>query len=218
MKLLLLGPPGAGKGTQAKRLIARMGVPQIATGDMLRAATQRGTPLGLEAKGFMERGDLVPDELVVRMVVARLGEDDCVGGYLLDGFPRNVAQARELAGTGVKLDSVVSLQVPEEELVERIAGRRVCVACGHAYHVLHAPPATDALCDACGGEVVQRSDDTAATVRSRLQVYHEQTAPLESYYGDLGILSRVEGSGTPDAVEGRVLDVIGLGGGPRGEA
>ncbi len=199
MRLILLGPPGAGKGTQAKLLVERLKIPQVSTGDMLRAAVKAGTPLGQEAKQYMDRGALVPDAVIIGLVRERLQQPDCSRGYILDGFPRTVAQAealeKTLAGLQAWLDSVVSLEVPTEDLVLRIAGRRTCRNCGAMYHVRFSPSKTDGRCDACGGPTYQRDDDREETVRRRLAVYAEQTAPLISFYEARGLLRRVPGTG-----------------------
>jgi adenylate kinase len=199
MRLILLGPPGAGKGTQAKLLVERLKIPQVSTGDMLRAAVKAGTPLGQEAKQYMNRGALVPDAVIIGLVRERLQQPDCSRGYILDGFPRTVAQAealeKTLAGLQAWLDSVVSLEVPTEDLVLRIAGRRTCRNCGAMYHVRFSPSKTDGRCDACGGPTYQRDDDREETVRRRLAVYAEQTAPLISFYEARGLLRRVPGTG-----------------------
>jgi adenylate kinase len=199
MRLILLGPPGAGKGTQAKLLMERFGIPQVSTGDMLRAAVKAGTPLGEEAKQYMNRGALVPDAVIIGLVRERLQQPDCAGGYILDGFPRTVAQAEALESTlaalGALLDHVVSLEVPTEDLVLRIAGRRTCKSCGAMYHVRFSPSREDGRCDACEGPTYQRDDDREETVRRRLTVYAEQTAPLISFYETRGLLRRVPGTG-----------------------
>jgi len=213
VRLILLGPPGAGKGTQAKRLLGALGIPQVSTGDMLRAAVSSGSPLGVEARGFMESGALVPDELVVRIVVDRLEQEDCADGYMLDGFPRTIAQAQALEqaldGEGTKgLDLVISLQVDDSLLEDRIVGRRVCKTCGSAFHVQNAPPPEDGKCPSCGGPIVQRSDDTEETVKARLAVYHKETAPLEDFYQQRSLLKSVKGSGSPDQVERRIQEVL----------
>lgn len=197
MNLILLGPPGAGKGTQAKMLTDRHGIPQISTGDMLRAAVQEGTPMGVQAKSHMDAGSLVPDEVVVGIVRERLQKPDCSGGFILDGFPRTVAQAEALRETlaelGKDLDAVVALEVDVEALVERLTGRRTCRDCGRGYHVRFDPPKTAGKCDACGGELYQREDDREETIRKRLLVYENQTAPLIGYYEGHGLLTRVDG-------------------------
>jgi len=199
MRLILLGPPGAGKGTQAKLLVERLKIPQVSTGDMLRAAVKAGTPLGQEAKQYMDRGALVPDAVIIGLVRERLQQPDCAGGYILDGFPRTAAQAealeKTLAALHASLDSVVSLEVPTEDLVLRIAGRRTCRNCGAMYHVRFSPSKTEGRCDACGGPTYQRDDDREETVRRRLAVYAEQTAPLVSFYEARGLLRRVPGTG-----------------------
>lgn len=199
MRLILLGPPGAGKGTQAKLLMNRFKIPQVSTGDMLRAAVKTGRRLGQEAKQYMDRGALVPDAVIIGLVRERLQQPDCANGYILDGFPRTVAQAealeKTLASLHASLDRVVSLEVPAEELILRIAGRRTCKNCGAMYHVHFSPSQTDGRCDACGGPTYQRDDDREETVRRRLTVYAEQTAPLINFYEARGLLRRVPGTG-----------------------
>ena len=208
MQAILLGPPGAGKGTQAKMLTERYGVPQVSTGDILRAAVAVGTPLGKEAKAYMDRGALVPDEVVIGIVRDRLGEPDCRKGYLLDGFPRTVAQAealtRMLKKLGAPLPRVVSLEVGEEELVRRLSGRRTCQACGEPFHVEFHPPRVEGTCDKCRGRLIQREDDKEETIRHRLQVYRKQTEPLIGYYQNQGLLKTVNGLGEAGEVLARV--------------
>lgn len=212
MKLILLGPPGAGKGTQAKMLMDRYGIPQISTGDILRAAVKSGTPMGLKAKSFMDAGGLVPDEVVVGIVRERLQQDDCGAGFILDGFPRTVPQAdaldEALMALGRPLDVVVSLVVDVEALVERLTGRRTCKDCGRGYHVSFAPTKVVGICDACGGELLQRDDDREQTIRRRLDVYSEQTSPLIDYYRKSGLLSEVDGMLSMDAVQGSILSLL----------
>ncbi len=207
MKLMLLGAPGVGKGTQAKILVTAHGLPQISTGDMLRSAVERGTELGREAKRFMDAGALVPDEVVIGIVRERLSEADTAGGFILDGFPRTVAQAEALAAFA-PLDAVVSIDVPEEQLVSRLTGRRTCRACGAIYHVVSSPPSTDGRCDVCGGELYQRSDDQEASIRERLRQYHDKTAPLESWYRERGLLVSIDGTGRPDEVTVRLEQAL----------
>jgi adenylate kinase len=208
MRLILLGPPGAGKGTQAKLLAQRLGVPQISTGDMLRAAVTAGSPLGREAKQYMDRGTLVPDGVIIGLVRERLQEKDCARGYVLDGFPRTVAQAEALEATlkelGSPLDHVLSLEVPTEDLVLRIAGRRTCRNCGAMYHLRFSPSETDGRCDACGGPTYQRDDDEEETVRRRLHVYNDQTAPLISFYEARELLRGVPGTGEIGEISQRI--------------
>ncbi|PNU21598.1 adenylate kinase [Geothermobacter hydrogeniphilus] len=197
MNLILLGPPGAGKGTQAKLLIEHFGIPQISTGDMLRAAVKAGTEMGLKAKACMDSGALVPDEVVIGIVRDRLQEADCEKGFILDGFPRTVPQAdalkSTLAGLGKELQAVISLEVDIEALVERLTGRRTCRSCGQGFHLRFDPPGTAGVCDACGGELYQRDDDREETIRNRMKVYQEQTAPLVSYYQRDGLLAAIDG-------------------------
>jgi adenylate kinase len=213
MRIILLGPPGAGKGTQAKRLIEQLGIPQISTGDMLRAAVKAGTPLGREAQSFMDRGALVPDGVIIGLVRERLLGPDCAGGYILDGFPRTAAQAEALDATlrelGTGLDHVLCLDVPSEDLIVRIAGRRTCRACGAMFHATFSPTKREGVCDACGGETYQRDDDREATVRQRLQVYADQTAPLIRYYEGRGLLRRIAGTGEIAGIFARMLRALG---------
>lgn len=213
MRIILLGPPGAGKGTQAKLLIERLGIPQISTGDMLRAAVKAGTPLGAEAKAYMDRGALVPDAVIIGLVRERLQVPDCSRGYILDGFPRTVAQAEALETTlkdlHLSLDRVLCLEVPSEDLVSRIAGRRTCRNCGAMYHLRFSPSKREGVCDACGGETYQRDDDREETVRQRLLVYEEQTAPLIRFYDGRGLLRRIPGTGEIAEIFARMVKSLG---------
>ena len=214
MRLVLLGPPGAGKGTQARMLELRLKAPQIASGDLLRAAVRSGTELGLKAKRFMDKGELVPDALVLGLIGERLDSADARDGFILDGFPRTVAQAETLAAMlrerGIRLDKVVAVNVPDEEIIKRISGRRTCRKCGAMYHVIYDPPRNMDLCNSCNGELYQREDDAEDTVRARLEVYAASTRPLLDYYGRLGLLAQIEGIGSPAAIEQRILGALGL--------
>lgn len=197
-RYIFLGPPGAGKGTQAAKLAVEVGIPHISTGEILRSAVREGTELGSVAKGYMDRGELVPDEVVAGVVADRLSSDDCGAGYLLDGFPRTLAQARALElRTGGDVGRVVYFELGEQEVVERLTGRRTCPACGENFHVKYLAPAREGHCDRCGGELIQRSDDTEATVLERLRVYHAQTGDLVGYYREKGCLLTVKASGAP---------------------
>lgn len=197
MKLILLGPPGAGKGTQSVVLAKKYGIPHISTGDILRESVKSGAPLGLKAKAYMDKGELVPDELVVGIVVERLKKDDTKKGYILDGFPRTLKQAEELdaalARAGSSIDMAVYFATSPAVAIERLCGRRVCKSCGFNYHIKNIPPKKDGICDKCGGELFQRPDDNEATVRNRLKVYEDQTKPLIDYYTKKGELTRVSG-------------------------
>ena len=208
--VVLLGAPGAGKGTQAARLSMVRSLPHVSTGDLLRDNKARGTPLGLQAKAFMDRGELVPDELVLDMLEARVSSPDCYTGYVLDGFPRTEVQARALEQRLKEKDQllVINLEVSDESIVERAAGRLSCRQCGRVYHAKSAPPRQAGKCDACGGELYQRSDDGAPVVRERLRVYREKTAPLVRFYQERGLLTTVDGEQSPDAVFSRLDGLI----------
>lgn len=214
MKLILLGPPGAGKGTQAKRLQDAYSLLQLSTGDMLRAEVNSGSALGAEAKGIMESGGLVSDELIINMISSRIDQDDCQGGFILDGFPRTTPQAEALDtmfdDKGMKLDLVIEMKVDDDAMVERITGRYTCSKCGAGYHDSFQKPETDGVCDQCGGtDFTRRADDNAETVRSRLEAYHEQTAPIISYYGNKGTLKSVDGMSAIDDVTKQMKELIG---------
>jgi adenylate kinase len=204
VRIILLGPPGAGKGTQASRIADAYTIPHISTGDILRGHVREGTPLGVEAKTYMDAGDLVPDQLVMRMVGDRLRESDAAHGFLFDGFPRTVPQAEALEHLLMEhdapLDAVLRLAVPNEDVIARLTGRRTCSQCGHIFHVEFDPPQEEGRCDECGGELRQRDDDTEEVVRNRLDVYRAQTEPLEHFYWERGLLRDVEATGTPDEV------------------
>ena len=215
MDLVLLGPPGAGKGTQAERLVERYSWPQISTGDMFREALGKGTPLGLEARGYMDAGKLVPDDVVERMVAERLSKEDCVEGFILDGFPRSVHQAKALdeylEGQGRAIDLVVNIAVDEDLLVERLTARRMCRDCGNIHNMVFTPPKVAGCCDKCGGDLYQRDDDTEKTVRARLEVYKSQTEPVIGYYEPSGKLVTVDGARKPDEVfEGIAKAIEGM--------
>lgn len=213
MKIIMLGAPGAGKGTQAKMIADKYGVPHISTGDIFRANIKNGTELGKKAKTYMDQGLLVPDDLVVDLVVDRVGQDDCERGYVLDGFPRTIPQAealtKALADMGQKVDYAIDVDVPDENIVRRMSGRRACVGCGATYHVVYAPTKKEGICDTCGGELILRDDDKPETVQKRLNVYHEQTQPLIDYYTEAGILKTVDGTVDIDDVFQSIVDILG---------
>ncbi len=212
MRLILLGPPGAGKGTQAKHIQQRYNIPHISTGDIFRENLKNGTPLGLKAKGYMEAGELVPDSLVVEIVADRLAKPDCATGFLLDGFPRTVFQAEALdevmAKTDKVLDGVINIVADSSVLVERVVGRRICKACGETYHISFNPPKVAEVCDACSGELYQRPDDTEETITNRIKVYEEQTAPLISYYQQRDLVIEIDGLAPIDEVYQNIVNAL----------
>jgi adenylate kinase len=209
-----MGPPGAGKGTQGLTISKKYSIPLISTGDILRANVKEGTELGKEAKGFMERGELVPDTLVLEMVATRLNDKDCADGFILDGFPRNTAQAEALSETlralGKSIDFALGIEVAAGELVRRLCGRRVCSNkdCGRGYHIEFAPPENDGVCDECGGELYHRVDDKEDTIKARLKVYEDQTKPLVEYYGSKNVFASIDGIGNVDAISGAIISAI----------
>ena len=213
MKIIMLGAPGAGKGTQAKKIAAKYGIPHISTGDIFRANIKNGTELGKKAKTYMDQGLLVPDELVVDLVVDRVNQDDCENGYVLDGFPRTIPQAEALTEAlekmGQKVDFAIDVNVPDENIVKRMGGRRACVTCGATYHMVYAPTKKKGICDTCGGELILRDDDKPETVQKRLNVYHDQTQPLIDYYTSQGILRTVDGTVDIDDVFRAITEFLG---------
>ena len=214
MKIIMLGAPGAGKGTQAKKIAETWGIPHISTGDIFRANIKNGTELGKKAKTYMDQGLLVPDELVCDLVVDRIQQDDCKKGYILDGFPRTIPQAesldKALQAIGEKMDYAIDVEVPDENIVKRMGGRRACVGCGATYHLVYAPTKKEGICDVCGGELILRDDDKPETVQKRLGVYHEQTQPLIDYYKNQGILREVDGSVDMEDVFKEILNILGV--------
>ncbi|MFN2748152.1 MULTISPECIES: adenylate kinase [Bacillus] len=213
MNLVLMGLPGAGKGTQAERIVDDFGIPHISTGDMFRAAMKEETDLGLEAKSYIDKGELVPDEVTIGIVRERLGKNDCDRGFLLDGFPRTVAQAEALEeilkGLGKSIDHVINIQVDKDALMERLTGRRICKNCGATYHLVFNPPAKENVCDKCGGELYQREDDNEATVSTRLEVNLKQTQPLLDFYADKGYLVNIDGQKNINEVYGDIRELLG---------
>ena len=210
MKLILLGPPGAGKGTQAEILCKKLNIPTISTGNILRAAVKNGTPVGLKAKEYMDAGKLVPDEVIIGVISERLAEADCQNGFILDGVPRTIPQAEALEKAGISFDAVVSIEISDEEIVERMAGRRVCTACGAPYHVKNMPPKVEGVCDACGGKLEARADDKPEVVRDRLSVYHKETAPLKDFYAARNLLKTVDNQPTVAETTTAILNALGL--------
>ena len=208
MKLILLGAPGAGKGTQAEILSAKLGIPTISTGNILRAAVKEGTPIGLEAKRYMDAGQLVPDSVIIGIVAQRLEQPDCAGGFILDGVPRTIGQAEALDAAGVTFDHVLSIEISDEEIEERMEGRRVCQSCGAPYHVKAKPPKREGVCDSCGGALIQRGDDKPETVRHRLEVYHQETEPLKDYYQAKGILVPVDNQDTIEGTTQVIMEAL----------
>ena len=210
MKLILLGDPGAGKGTQAEILSAKLGIPTISTGNILRAAIKEGTSIGLEAKSYMDAGKLVPDSVIIGIVAQRLEQPDCARGFILDGVPRTIGQAQALDQAGVTFDHVVSIEISDGEIEERMTGRRVCQSCGAPYHVKAKPPKAEGVCDTCGGPLVQRADDKPETVRHRLEVYHAETEPLKGYYEEKGILIPVDNQSTIEDTTKAIMEALGI--------
>lgn len=214
MKIIMLGAPGAGKGTQAKKIADVCNVPHISTGDIFRANIKNGTPLGAKAKEYMDKGLLVPDELVCDLVVDRIQQSDCEKGYILDGFPRTIPQAEALTNAlnaiGQKMDYAINIEVPDENIIQRMSGRRACVGCGATYHVVYNPTKTEGVCDVCGEALILRDDDKPETVKNRLNVYHDQTQPLIDYYTNQGILVEVDGTKNMDEVFADILKILGV--------
>ena len=213
MKIIMLGAPGAGKGTQAKMIADKYQIPHISTGDIFRANIKNGTELGMEAKKYMDQGLLVPDELTVKILLDRVANEDCKNGYVLDGFPRTIPQAEvldeALTKLGDKIDYAINVDVPDENIINRMSGRRACVACGATYHIVHIPTKVEGICDKCGAELILRDDDKPETVKNRLNVYHEQTQPLIDYYTGKEVLHEVDGTKEMEAVFGDIVSILG---------
>ena len=209
MKLILLGAPGAGKGTQAERLCKQLNIPTISTGNILRAAIKDGTPTGLKAKSYMDAGKLVPDEVIIGIITERLAQEDCRNGYILDGVPRTIAQAEAMEKAGITFDAVISIEIADETIMQRMSGRRVCESCGACYHLVAVPPKTPGVCDNCGGKLVQRKDDAPETVKARLEVYHQETEPLKAFYKQRGLLKPVENQSTVEGTTEAILRALG---------
>ena len=209
MKIIMLGAPGAGKGTQAERLCKQLNIPTISTGNILRAAIKDGTPTGLKAKSYMDAGKLVPDEVIIGIITERLAQEDCRNGYILDGVPRTIAQAEAMEKAGITFDAVISIEIADETIMQRMSGRRVCESCGASYHLVAVPPKTPGVCDNCGGKLVQRKDDAPETVKARLEVYHQETEPLKAFYKQRGLLKPVENQSTVEGTTEAILRALG---------
>ncbi len=213
MKIIMLGAPGAGKGTQAKKIAEKYGIPHISTGDIFRANIKGGTELGMKAKTFMDQGKLVPDEITIGMLMDRIKADDCAKGYVLDGFPRTIPQAESLTAAlsarGEAIDYAINVDVPDENIITRMGGRRACLSCGATYHVQFNPPKAEGVCDVCGSALVLRDDDKPETVKNRLSVYHEQTQPLIDYYQKAGVLKEVDGTQELNRVFADIVEILG---------
>ena len=209
MNLILLGAPGAGKGTQAEIICAKLNIPAISTGNILRAAVKDGTEMGRKAKSFMDAGALVPDEVIIGILKDRLSEADCANGFILDGVPRTIAQAEAIEKMGIRIDKVLELQVEDSVIVERMSGRRVCEHCGASYHLVAVPPKVPGVCDSCGGKLIQRHDDEPETVKHRLEVYHKETEPLKDFYAERGLLRSVENQPSVEATTKAILNALG---------
>ena len=208
MNLILLGAPGAGKGTQAEIICAKLNIPSISTGNILRAAVKEGTEMGLKAKSFMDAGALVPDEVIIGILKERLAQDDCANGFILDGVPRTIAQAEAIETMGIRIDKVLELQVEDNVIVDRMSGRRVCEKCGASYHIVAVPPKAEGVCDVCGGKLVTRKDDAPETVKNRLAVYHRETEPLKDFYKSRSVLYPVEDMGSVEATSKAILAIL----------
>ena len=208
MKLILLGAPGAGKGTQAEIISQKLNIPTISTGNILRAAVANGTPVGLKAKEYMDAGQLVPDDVIIGVISERLAESDCQKGYILDGVPRTIAQAEALEKAGIQFDAVVSIEISDEEIERRMTGRRTCVNCGATYHVVAAPPKQEGVCDKCGQALQQRKDDKPETVKARLATYHKETEPLKDFYAQRGVLKSIQNQPTIEATNAVIMEVL----------
>ena len=210
MRLILLGAPGAGKGTQAEILSRKLSIPTISTGNILRASIKNGTPVGLKAKAYVESGALVPDDVIIGIVAERLAESDCAGGYILDGMPRTIPQAEALEKAGINIDCALSIEIADETIIERMSGRRTCPNCGASYHVVAAPPKTEGVCDKCGSALTIRKDDAPETVKARLEVYHKETEPLKAFYAERGKLRSVENQPTIEATTAEIEKALGI--------
>ena len=213
LRTILLGPPGAGKGTQAAKIVEKYGVPHISTGDIFRANIKEGTALGMEAKSYMDKGQLVPDELTVKILLDRVSKDDCKNGYVLDGFPRTIPQAdvldKAVSELNDKIDYAINVDVKDDNIIRRMSGRRACLNCGATYHIVNVPPKKEGICDTCGSELVIRDDDKEETVKARLLAYHEQTQPLIDYYNNKGILKEVDGTKDMNDVFADIVNILG---------
>jgi len=208
MKIILLGAPGAGKGTQAELISQKLGIPTISTGNILRAAVKNGTPIGLQAKSYMDAGKLVPDEVIIGIIEERLAQSDCQNGFILDGVPRTIAQAEALERHGIRFDAVLSLEISDQVIAARMTGRRTCHTCGATYHIVAAPPKREGVCDKCGGELEQRKDDMPETVQHRLEIYHNETEPLKDYYQAHGVLRSVPDLGGIEETNVRIMELL----------
>ena len=210
MKLILLGAPGAGKGTQAEILCKRLGIPSISTGNILRAAIKDGTPTGVQAKSYIDAGQLVPDEVIIGILNERIACSDCANGFILDGVPRTIAQAEAMENAGIEIDAVIAIEISEDEILRRMSGRRVCEACGSSFNMQAIPPRVEGICDNCGGKLIQRKDDTPETVHKRLEVYHRETKPLVGYYAERGLLKIVETTDNKEVTFRKIMELLGM--------